>query len=118
MKKSLLVAVIVFAVAGFYWLNHAQAQVADQRQMKWQYAQLQLVTDINSFSFITPTGQKDAKSMEELYTAMTNKELKVTPTTSLGLELMNAAGADGWEYINTTTFGQTGTIDLFKRPAQ
>jgi hypothetical protein len=114
MKKSLAFVVIAFGVAALYWLNHAQAKVTSQQQVKWEYAQLNFHSDIASFSFLTADGEKDGKSYDELYTAMTGKESKGMPVV---LALMNAAGADGWEYIERENLAGS-TFLRFKRPAQ
>ncbi len=119
MKKFLIPAVFLSAIGVSGWFTRAQV-AAPPRYPVWQYAQF-FDTTMNSCDFSTSGPRIHADTVAGLYIAMTGKQpIKHVANQAVDctyLDIMNAAGAQGWEFVSETE-DHLGTRILFKRFTQ
>jgi hypothetical protein len=129
MRKVLplkVVAIVVIGVLLGIGIARLTAQAAPApagHSPKWEYAQYSDISGVEFYAFTPPGKQLMGKTLSALYYAMTGKDPAKHAEDQSGdcsyLDIMNAAGADGWELIQSTVqdnapLGKSHTF-IFKR---
>lgn len=114
-----LAAGVALSAAIFLQETTATAQVGGAVVKAWEYGTLSQLHSIKSYSWVSPSGRVEAKSMDDLYKKMGGVE-KV-PDGDYHMTLYNQLGSQGWEFVECHVLQPDNpvmelTLILFKRP--
>jgi len=102
-KMAGVVVIAMLAAILTRWTAQAAPAPAPAHVTRWEYAQFQGSSAGNVYAFNPPGKQIKGKSLAVLYKAMTGKDPvkhdEGQAVDCIYLDIMNAAGADGWELV-------------------
>ena len=119
MKALIVCAAFLSAIGVSVWMTYAQVAAAP-RHLVWEYATYHEQPAINEADFDTSGPRIRGNGLAAIYTALTGqqpiKHIAGQAADCTYLDIMNAAGAQGWELVSETRDGPKTMV--FKRFTQ